>query len=95
LKNLKTVLEGFYKVFKADEFFLTDLSKYGETSTNENNISSENVLLFNRASDVVHMLADYVVNKRSILFRNRKSFDLLEKISFETRDVILLVEYFL
>jgi len=90
LKNLKTVLEGFYKVFKADEFFLTDLSKYGEYSANETNVSSENVLLFNRASEVVNMLADYVVNKRSILIRNRRSFDLLEKISFETRDVILL-----
>lgn len=87
LKNTRTVLEGFYKELKSDELFLTDLSKHGESSQN----NTESIFLVDKTSDIVTMIADYIVDKRSILVRNRRSFDLLDRTSTETRDVTLLV----
>jgi len=86
LKSLKGVLESFYKQVKVDEFFLTDLSKHGDSAQN----NSENIFLINKTSEIVNMVADYILNKKSILIRNRRSFDLLDKISTETKDVTLL-----
>jgi len=86
LKSLKVVLESFYKQVKVDEFFLTDLSKHGDSSQN----NSDNIFLITKTSDIVNMVADYILNKKSILIRNRRSFDLLDKISSETKDVTLL-----
>ncbi len=90
LKDLRHILEGFYKTLKLNDFFLNDLSRFGNLEVTSSGTDSS--LLLSKTSETVCMLADYVVNKRSIQCRNRKStFDILDRISSETRDVIFIV----
>ncbi len=93
LKSLKTTLEMFYRDLKTDELLLSDLSKTDDICKHKLD-GSENMFLIEKAAEVVHMLGNYIVDKRGITVKSRRSFDLLDRMASETRDTTLLVSDF-
>jgi len=84
----------FYRDLKTDELLLSDLSKTDDICKHKLD-GSENMFLIEKAAEVVHMLGNYIVDKRGIVVKGRRSFDLLDRMASETRDTTLLVRYYL
>jgi len=86
LKNLKAALESFYKALKSDELLITDLSKQEESLTK----SSQDIFLIQRASRIVHLLADYLVTKRDAIVKSRIMINPMDKSSTDSREIIMM-----
>jgi len=86
-KAIKQTLNAFYKSLKNDELLIADLSKPKETTFPY----SRDLRLFQRACSVVNLLADYFVNKRNSLLKNKKTIEFLDKSPIECREITILV----
>jgi len=87
LRRINHLLDSFYRKLKCDEHLITDLSKQDDSIVK----NSDDLALTQKANQLVIFLADYMVNKRNSILERQTTFDLLDKLTSESRDATITI----